>query len=60
MNTDLRQKAKTDFEIFFKLMNNAFFGKGMENVRKLRDMKLTKTEVRRNYLVAEPNNRSFF
>ena len=60
MNTDLRQKAKTDFEIFFTLMNNAFFGKGMENVRKLRDMKLTKTEVRRNYLVAEPNNRSFF
>ena len=36
-------------------MNNAAFGKIMENVRKYRHIKLVVTERRRNYLKSEPN-----
>ena len=57
MNTNLRPKAKSDFEKdVSKLMNNVFFGKTMKNVRKHRDIKLVvTTERRRNYLLSEAN-----
>ena len=56
MNTELRKLAKNDFDKdFFKLMNNAVFGKTMENIRKRRNIKLVTTDKRRNKLVSEPN-----
>ena len=56
INTKLRKEAKDAFKKdFFKLMNNAVFGKTMEIVRNHRDIKIVTTNRQRNRLVSEPN-----
>ena len=58
-NTRLRTEAKHDFEKdFYKLMNNAVFGKTMENIRKHRDIKLVNNEEAYLRAVMRPNFKS--
>ena len=59
MNTNLRTQAKNNFEKdFFKLMNNAVFGKTMENIRNRVNVKLTTTGEQFKKLTAKPNYES--
>ena len=56
LNTNLRTKAKNDFEKeFFKLMNNSVFGKTMENIRNRENIQLVTSEKKALKLIAKPN-----
>ena len=59
MNTELRKHAKNEFEKdVFKLMNNAVFGKTMENVRNHRNIRVVTTDKKRSIPASEPSYHS--
>lgn len=59
-NTEQRKLSKTKFsKDKFKLMNNAVYGKTMENVRHHIDVQLVNNEKRAEKIVASPTFKSF-
>ena len=55
LNTKLRQEADNKFEEgFAKLMNNSFFGKTCEDVRKHQDVRIVKNDCKVKRFVAKP------
>lgn len=69
LNTELRQKAKSQFEQdFFKLLNNSIFGKTLEDTERRLNVKLvnqwsdknnkTKKHIGAEQLIARPNYHS--
>ena len=56
INQNLRAQSKNDFDKdFFKLMNNAVFGKTCENLKKRKDEKLCTTEEQCRKWTQKPN-----
>ena len=55
-NTKRRMESKNVFDKgFYKLMNNAVYGKTMENARNHSEIKIITTNARRKQLVSQPN-----
>jgi hypothetical protein len=60
LNTRMRQAAKSEFEKdLYKLMNNAVFGKSMENVRNRRNFHLVCSKLKAKKLIAKPTFKYF-
>ena len=59
LNTKLRIRAKqtgSNIEVdFFKLMNNSIFGKTLENIRNMVDIRLITSDKVAQKLAAKPN-----